>query len=502
MTTVQDFFDEKVRLPSPPAIALKILESVRQDEDSFDELAQIISADPALSIRILKIANSSLYGLPKPVESLSQATALIGIDALKNIALSFVIVQEFQDTPQGSFDLNLFWRRAITAAVAAEILVGSIACKDREDIFVSALLQDIGILILFLSNPTTYNMILDEKRIGIKSICEIEKEQFGYDHTEIGHHLLNVWNLPDSICQPIRIHHTDTPDGSYSQAAVVVGFADKISSIYHGKHSNSSSMEVRSGLIENWQFSEEQVDTLIDTIGEKTCEVMELFAIDPGEIKPYSQIMQEAIDELGRLNLSYEQIVIELKQAKQNAEQLSLELKQSNDSLRDLAFRDGLTGLYNHRYFQEVLESELERAARYKHPLALLLMDIDFFKSVNDNYGHPAGDHVLKEVSRVIVKLVRNCDIVARYGGEEFTVILPEIAITGAKALAQRLRRGIEQEQFEYDGQLISITMSIGLAAIEISESKINRTLLIECSDQLLYKAKQNGRNRVEFGVV
>ncbi len=502
MTIKQNFFDKDIRLPSPPVIALKILEAVRDENNSFDELAKIISVDPALSIRILNIANSVLYGLPKPVKSLSQATALIGTNTLKNIALSFVIVQEFQDPGQGSFNLDLFWRRALTTAVAAEVLVESISSLKEDDIFVSALLQDIGVLILFLSNPDTYNMVLDEKRIGKKSLCQIEKEQFKHDHTEIGHYFLNAWGLPDSICEPILNHHAEHLDKSSNQAGIVLGVAAKISSIYHGKHSNRSSMTVRSVMAQTWDFPKEQVNALIDTIGEKASEVMELFSIDPGEIKPFSLIMQEAIDELGRLNLSYEEIVIELKQAKLNAEQLSLELKKSNDSLRNLAFRDGLTGLYNHRYFQETLESELKRASRYKHPISLLLMDIDFFKTVNDNHGHPAGDHVLKEVSRVIVNLVRKCDTVARYGGEEFTVILPESGITGAKILAQRLRRGIEQEQFEYNGKKIPITISIGLATVEISKEEINRNLLIEQSDQLLYKAKQNGRNRVESGVV
>ncbi|MBU0943147.1 MAG: GGDEF domain-containing protein [Proteobacteria bacterium] len=499
MDSIEDFFDEKCRLPSPPAIALKILEAVQQEDNSFDDLARIIAADPALSVRILKIANSSLYGLVKPVNSLAQATAMIGTDALKNIALSFVIVQDFQDAPQGSFDLNLFWRRAITAAVAAEVLGKNIAFKDQ-DIFASALLQDIGVMILFLSDPSAYTTVLNDKRVSGKSLCTTEKEQFGYDHAEVGCHFLKSWNLPSSICQPIRFHHSEAPDEEYRQAALVLDFADKISAMYHGVRSNSKSGEVHLGLARNWHLSGEQIDRLIDAVGERAREVLDLFAIDPGEIKPFSQIMQEANEELGRLNLSYEQIVLELKQAKQSAEKLAMELKQANDSLRELAVRDGLTGLYNHRHFQEVLQAELERGGRYGHPIAMLMVDIDFFKSVNDNYGHPAGDKVLKEVSQVLVSLVRNCDFVARYGGEEFAVVLPVTGASGAKVLAQRLRRGVEQKEIEYNGKLISVTISIGLAASDLTQLAISRAALIESGDQALYRAKQNGRNRVELG--
>ncbi len=497
MTSVQDFFDEKIRLPSPPAIALKILQAVRKDENSFEELAGIISVDPALSVRILKIANSSLYGFPRPVDSLAQATALIGTEALKNIALSFVIVQDFQDVPQGGFDLDLFWRRAVTAAVAAEVLGRKIG-SNGQDLFVSSLLQDIGVLIFFLSSPNKYTMVLDDKRLGAGTLCDMEKEQFGHDHTEIGYHLLTSWMLPPSICGPIRAHHSMGLENEYLQEAKILSFADKISSMYHGLHSNSKFVDIHAGLAEEWGCTSEEVDALIDSIGERAREVMELFSIDPGEIKPFTQIMQEANDELRRLNFSYEQIVLELKQAKLNAEQLAAELKKANESLRELALRDGLTGLYNHRYFQEVLEAELSRASRYGHPLSLLFIDIDYFKKVNDTYGHPAGDSILCAVSRLLVKLVRHSDIVARYGGEEFAVIMPETDSRGARVIAQRLRRGIGQEQITYRESSISITISIGLATTDGRNPVMERKKLIESSDRALYRAKQNGRNRVE----
>jgi diguanylate cyclase (GGDEF)-like protein len=503
MTTVQDFFDEKVRLPSPPAIALKILEAVRQEENSFDDLAQIIKSDPSLSVRILRVANSSLYGLSQPVDSLAQATALMGTDALKNIALSFVIVQEFQNAPQGSFHLDRFWRRAITAAVAADVLGDAVGHKNQ-DLFVSGLLQDIGVLILFLSHPDGYRAVLDEKRVSGESICATEREQFACDHAEVGHYLLNSWNLPESISQPIRYHHDAAEaEECYRDLAMLLGFADKISAMYHSVHSNRKSIEVHSGLAEKWQISGERSADIIDTIGEKSREIMDLFAIDPGEIKPFSQIMQEANEELGELNLSYEQVVLELKQAQQNAEQLAVELQQANNTLRELAYRDGLTGLYNHRYFQKVFEAELQRAVRYNHSVSLLMVDIDFFKKVNDTFGHPVGDEVLKELSRVLVRLVRSCDVVARYGGEEFAVVLPETCTRGAKVLAQRLRRGVEQLKIENtNGESFSVTISIGLAATDMSEKELSRVALIECGDQALYMAKQNGRNRVELGVV
>lgn len=498
VTAIQEFFSEDTRLPSPPEVALKILDAVKQEENSFDDLARIIMADPALTARILKIANSSLFGLPNTVDSLSQATALIGTDSLKNIALSFVVVQDFQNVPQGGFDLNFFWKRSITAAVAAETLAEQISLKDR-DIFVSGLLQDIGELILYLVDPNSFEAIQDEKRVNKMTTCEAEHQQFGFDHTEVSYHLLSVWGLPEKMCQSIRRHHSEMNGDTFDEIAMILQLGDKVSAIYHDLNSNTLSSEVRQYLQDSYQFSTEQTDQFIDRVVVKSKEILELFDIDPGDMKPFSLIMQDANEELGRLNFSYAQMVLELKESKQNADKLALKLKRANDSLRELAYRDALTGLYNHRYFQEIMASELERAERDKHPVSLMLIDIDYFKNINDKFGHPAGDHVLREIAETMVELVRNGDIVARYGGEEFAIILPETAVSSAKVLAQRVRRGIEQSKIQYEKHSIPVTISCGISSCDFNNSIMSRSAFMKHSDQALYRAKENGRNRVEM---
>lgn len=497
MTALQEFITLTTRLPTPPAIALKILQAVRSNEINFEELADIVMADPVLTAQVLKIANSSIYSLPKQVTSLTQATGLLGTQALRNIALSFVIVDGFKDIPQGGFDLDLFWKRSISTAVSAKILATKTGLAN-DDIFITALLQDIGILVLFLADGPAFTEMLDKKRISGKPFCEAEKDQFGFDHTQLGSHLLKSWNLPESIYEPIRHHHANETRTGEHDSSLLLNISDKISSIYHGTQANKKFSEVHSALAKNFGMEHEQIDELIDTIGEKAREMLDLFAVDPGEMKPFSQLMQETNDELQRLNFSYEQVVLELKQAKQNAEQLALSLKESNDKLRKLAFRDDLTGLYNHRYFQEIFETEIQRATRYSHPVSLLLLDIDFFKQVNDTYGHPAGDDVLRQVSQTMVKLVRHCDIVARYGGEEFAIVLPETGRSGAKVLAQRIRRGIEQLQITINGKQIGVTVSVGVSNSDTEGVEHTRAALIDRADQAMYVAKRNGRNRVE----
>ena len=221
--------------------------------------------------------------------------------------------------------------------------------------------------------------------------------------------------------------------------------------------------------------------------------MIEAFELEPGEIKPYSLLLQEANVELGKLNLSYEQMVLEMKEAKE----ITHNLQKCNKRLKELVYRDGLTGLYNHRYFQESLSRELSRAARYHSSVSLILFDIDFFKKVNDNYGHPAGDLVLINLARAVDSAVRPSDIVARYGGEEFAVILPETNAAGVKVFAARLRRCVEGIATLVDGQLIYITVSAGATTFNIEQADITKNILIETADRGLYMSKQNGRNQV-----
>jgi diguanylate cyclase (GGDEF)-like protein len=240
----------------------------------------------------------------------------------------------------------------------------------------------------------------------------------------------------------------------------------------------------------------DQTRTLLDDVAEKSLDILNIFEVDPGQMKPYSQMLQEANDELGKLNLSYEQLVLELKESKEKSERFADELRKANARLEELAFRDGLTTLYNHRYFQEVLSKEMVRARRYKHSLCLIMFDIDYFKKVNDTFGHPAGDQVLINLAQAIGAAIRPNDIIARYGGEEFAVILPETNLTGLKVFAERLRRCAASVTTMIRKHPVEITISCG--GVHLSpDDDITQQEFIDRADRGLFLSKKNGRNRV-----
>lgn len=184
--------------------------------------------------------------------------------------------------------------------------------------------------------------------------------------------------------------------------------------------------------------------------------------------------------------------------AAQRIVDLQKELMETNRRLELLSITDGLTQLYNHRYFQEEFAKEFEKAKRYDQPLSLALIDIDFFKKVNDTYGHAAGDEVLKMVAEIFARSVRSADTAARYGGEEFAVIMPQTDIDDARTFAEKIRSLIEETTISTSEGELSVTVSIGVATTPFSQ--LNAPIeIVEAADKALYRAKENGRNQVQY---
>ncbi|MBK5274535.1 MAG: diguanylate cyclase [Desulfuromonadales bacterium] len=174
------------------------------------------------------------------------------------------------------------------------------------------------------------------------------------------------------------------------------------------------------------------------------------------------------------------------------------DLKRTNELLLELSNTDHLTGLFNRRYLMEVLDKEVQRSKRKGGSLALIVMDIDHFKQVNDQYGHLQGDIVLQKVALQLQKGLRNYDIAARYGGEEFIAILPDATLEEAAFVANRVRTSVLATRFNGELSHLALTVSLGVAIFS-KEGCSTVDAFIKRADDALYRAKANGRNRVEF---
>lgn len=208
----------------------------------------------------------------------------------------------------------------------------------------------------------------------------------------------------------------------------------------------------------------------------------------------YEEVINKGASDLVFKPVRYKELLLRLKRVLKE-QRLTRERIQMLGKLQKLAITDGLTSLYNSRYFYNQLDLEVDRSNRYNHSLSLLLLDIDHFKGYNDNHGHLEGDKVLVRIGEIIKSCLRKMDTAYRYGGEEFTIILPETNGEEALTVAERIRVGIENEKFSPEpGVEVGNTISVGVTQYHPGE---RISSLVERADKAMYLSKEKGRNKI-----
>ena len=185
----------------------------------------------------------------------------------------------------------------------------------------------------------------------------------------------------------------------------------------------------------------------------------------------------------------------EQEKLKSNFENVIGSVREKNRVLEEQTRIDPLTGIFNRRVFEDSIYGELERFHRYKKPFSLIFLDVDHFKKINDNYGHDAGDRVLKAIAARIAEMLRKPDMFARYGGEEFVVILPETSLNRGLNVANKIREEIDDAEFLYESERVPVTVSIGVTVVRDVDKHYNT--IFNRVDSYMYTAKERGRNRV-----
>ena len=264
---ILQLIEKELLLPSPPAIAIQILNTVQKDDAALIELAEIISADPVLTAKMLKVANSGIFPCRSKITNIDRAMSMLGTNIIKNIALTFVLAADFSDNKYNGFDFDHFWRYSVTSAVAAETLAKAFQ-YNNDDIFVTALHQDLGMLVIALTKGIEYEVLLEEAQLpGVTSLTDLEQEKYGYDHQQVSYALLLSWNLPDSISTPILYHHqTEGASEGCQKAVEILHFADQLSAIYNEPGTAEKVRLLQQQLVERFSIDETQALELLDDI--------------------------------------------------------------------------------------------------------------------------------------------------------------------------------------------------------------------------------------------
>ncbi len=506
MPTQEDVIQRVIEtgsLPTLSTVASKLIDITGREETTIYDISKLIAQDVSLSTKILKVVNSSFYNFPNEVGTIQQAVAILGTNAVRSLVLSFSFLNMERPAHGEGFDYSRFWEESLAAAVASKLIMAKVSDGDPEEVFTVSLLQNLGKLILACAYRDEYNQLLKEADGSEKRLTELEEERLGASHAFVGGEAAKRWNFPDSLAVPIIYHHDpdsygdDNPDMRTNIR--VVHLAALLANIMYSGKPIDYHGPFRERAQKMFKLDTATIDEILDQVSGEVAKAAHYFGLNIEGTASVPEILQQANIELSLLNMSYEQINRELVESKIKLEKLTAELEKKNAYLEEIANLDGLTQIYNHRFFQEFLDKEINRAIRLEGNLSLVLADIDNFKKFNDFYGHQAGDYVLKELAELCSGVVREYDLMARYGGEEFVFVLPETTQDEALIVAEKLRSAIEQHPFQYDGDDYRVTSSFGVAAFSGTAKPLKKTELIERADKALYNAKKKGRNRVEI---
>jgi diguanylate cyclase (GGDEF)-like protein len=466
-------------LPSVPAVALEVLDLCQDDEVSIGQVAKVLIRDPALSAKVLKVANSPWYGVRAQVTTLDRAVTILGINATLSLALSFSLVRGLQKTKASGFDHQTYWKRCVIVAAASRVIGEWANAASHDELFLGGLLQDIGILVLNEAIPESYGPLIASAKGDHTLLVTLERQVFGSDHAEVGAWLLERWSLPANLRLAVASSHNEQCDKaellSFCKSITLAGYVADIWA--KGDAAAAATAQACEKSISLFGMSAAQFKKILDDVAHILPEVTANLDINVGGEQYIDRILDQARGALVELSL----------QAHRTAQEIQLQ-----------AQRDDLTSLANRSYLNDILPQQFLSARESGQALGVLFIDIDNFKLINDSHGHRGGDSILVSIAQILRQCTRGTDFVARYGGDEFLVLLSNAGDKVTVDIAKRILNAVQAHPHKIDAEAaVPVTISIGCATMSASSAFTSAEDLIRSADRCLYAAKIGGRNQV-----
>lgn len=480
-------------LPSLPTAVMQIITLADAPDANLQEFTAAIERDPALTLRILGLANSVFHGYDSPAETCQEAVTRLGVDATLSVALGFGLAHHQRSDHQG-LDLVHFWQRALISALVSHALATTLATPSPGRAFTLGLLQDIGMLALDACLPRGYAALLSSAD-SHAALSTAEHKAWSCDHALVGAWLAQHWRLPERLVSGIADSHLPLDQVTLEQRCI--NASGRLAEAWLGcaapQHTCDEAL-----LLDDFQHIGAALDIDPDALLELLCDlqrrlptIAELMHIS---CPPGFDATRVLLDAKQRLHAHHLKLSQQLLDQHQEIERL----RQRQADLDQRIRHDPLTGLYNRAYLETLLEQHFREALGQGLALSLVFIDLDYFKQLNDTHGHRLGDEVLKGFAGLLRQQLGHQVLGGRYGGEEFLLFFPGGESADARRHAETLQQRMATCAMatSADQQEIRISASMGIVSLADGDFA-NAGDLIQAADQAMYVAKRDGRGRI-----
>jgi diguanylate cyclase (GGDEF)-like protein len=475
-------------LPSLPAVAVHVLRLCQRENFDIADVARAIGSDAALSAKVVALVNSPLFAMRQEVRTVSHALVLLGVNAVRTIALSFAVVADMRSRERPGFDHRGYWRRAVFASAVAQELARIGGLRHPEEAFLAALLQDIGEIALTQAATDQYQALAAEAGSDHDKLVSLEKQAFGCDHAEVGRWLMTQWRLSEVVRAAVGSSHEPArwqrgADPSTEIAVKVVALSGVVADMWVASDVTAAARRAKTRAHEILDINEDQLLALMRKVNRTVCEIGPLFDVPiaiPDDLAKIVELADYAFTH-----------------AAGDANEMA-DVVPGAAAATQIPRVDALTGLATRARFDAYLAEQFEFATQVGKPLSVILCDPDHFDMINQTFGRQAGDRALFALGSLVGERLRYRDLAARYGGEEFALVLTDTHAGGAAIVAERLRKKIEDAQHEIGiGDPVRMTISVGCVTLDEALAFQSPSDLMCAAEATLVQAKAAGRNRV-----
>jgi diguanylate cyclase (GGDEF)-like protein len=476
-------------LPTLPVVAMRVVELTGNDSVNVKQLAEAIQNDQALAAKILRTVNSSLYAIRTRCSSISQAIVMLGMSAVKSLALGFTLVSAIRDSKTAGLDMDEHWRRALYTAIAARCIAHKARLPNPEECFLGGLLQDVGMVALYVTLGRPYLEVIAAAQGDHRAVMKHELRVLEVHHADVGAMLAKRWKLPESLVMPIKYHERPTAAPlEYTGVVRAVGLGNIAADVLCSPEPAQALRRFYDRAQQWFALDYSQADDVLRAIHESAREARTLLNVPPGDLPDTASLLAAAHEQLRATGIH----------AGEHGSQES--------PSADAQTVDDLTGVASRLQFDRALVAAFEQTHHGIGPLSIAIFEIDELDALNERYGRDAGDTVLISVAGKIEKAVAPMGgLVARYDATRFAALMPRIDRAGAVRSSEAARLQIAAEKIllvaAKTGSPPSITVSVSVGVASVDDSTIKRFeepgALMNIVEQAARAAKRAGQNAI-----